>query len=53
MVKHEYGLLEKLVGCAVSAIFGQMSSFLKLQIIYDNLKLGGMHDNREKVQDFA
>jgi hypothetical protein len=30
-----------------------MSAFLKLQIICDNLKLGGMHDNREKVQDVA
>ena len=32
-----------------SARFGQMSAFLKLQIICNNLKLGGMHDNREKV----
>jgi hypothetical protein len=36
-----------------SARFGQMSAFLKLQIFCDNLKLGGMHDSREKVQDFV
>jgi hypothetical protein len=40
-------------GCFVSAKFGQMRAFLKLQIICDNLKRGGMHDKREKVQDFA
>jgi len=39
--------------CDVSGKFGQMSAFLKLQIICDNFKLGGMHDEREKVQDFA
>ena len=32
--------------CGVSAKFGQMRAFLKLQIICDNLKLGEMHDNR-------
>jgi hypothetical protein len=36
-----------------SARFGQMSAFLKLQIICNNLKLGGMHDIREKVQNFT
>ena len=30
-----------------------MGAFFKLQIICDNLKLGEMHDNREKVQNFA
>jgi hypothetical protein len=39
--------------CDGSGKFGQMSAFLKLQIICDNLKLGGMHDNQEKVQNFA
>jgi hypothetical protein len=39
--------------CFVSSKFGQMSAFLKLQIICNNLKPGGMHDNQEKVQDFA
>ena len=39
--------------CFGSAKFGQMSTFLKLQIICDNLKLGEMHDYREKVQNFT
>ena len=30
--------------CSVSAKFGQMSVFLKLQIICDNLMLGETHD---------
>lgn len=38
--------------CVGSARFGQMSIFLKLQIICNNLKLGEMHDNQEKVQNF-
>jgi acetone carboxylase gamma subunit len=42
-----------LIKCDVSAKFGQMRAFLKLQIICNNLKLGGMHDNREEVQEFA
>jgi len=37
--------------CFPSAKFGQMRAFLKLQIICDNLKLGEMHDNREKIID--
>ena len=44
---------EATVECFVSAKFGQMSTFLKLQIICNNLKRGGMYDNQEKVQDFA
>jgi len=39
--------------CFPSAKFGQMRAFLKLQIICDNRKLGEMHDNREKVQNFT
>ena len=39
--------------CFGSAKFGQMRAFLKLQIICDNLKLGEMHDNQSKVQNFA
>ena len=40
-------------GCDASGKFGQMSAFLKLQIICDNRKLRGMHDNSEKVHDVA
>ena len=43
----------RIIKCFPSAKFGQMRAFLKLQIICDNLKRGGMHDKREKVQDFA
>ena len=50
--KRKYGGLG-VSECFVSAKFGQMGAFLKLQIICDNLKLGEMHDNREKVQNFA
>ena len=39
--------------CFGSTKFGQMRAFLKLQIMCNNLKLGGMHDNREKVQGFV
>jgi hypothetical protein len=39
--------------CFGSAKFGQMRAFLKLQIICDNLKLGEMHDNQSKVENFA
>ena len=50
-----YRLAAEILGliCDVSGKFGQMSAFLKLQIICNNLKLGGMHDNQEKVPSFA
>jgi len=46
-------LVQKISKYLTSARFGQAGAFLKLQIICNNLKLGGMHENREKVQDFA
>jgi transposase-like protein len=44
---------KQLLECFVSAKFGQMRAFLKLQIMCNNLKLGGMHESREKVRNFA
>jgi predicted methyltransferase len=41
--------LENPLSCFVSGKFGQMSAFLKLQIICDNLKLGEMHEYQEKA----
>jgi len=53
VLKGDFESLEEAKKCGVSAKFGQMRAFLKLQIIYNNLKLGEMHDNQEKVQNLT
>ncbi len=44
---------EKYMDCFLSTKFGQMSAFLKLQIICDNLKQGEIHDNKEEDKNFT